>query len=51
MDAETIAKRIAELRQQKDAYVQQANQVIGQFDGRIAELERLLAEIQKPIET
>lgn len=36
-----IATRIAELKQAREAYVAQANQQIGAFNGGIAELERL----------
>lgn len=47
MDAETITKRIAELKQLREQLVAEANRSIGEMSGRIAELERLLGELSK----
>ena len=48
MNTERIQARIAELERERDAFVKQANievnRKVGEFDGAIAELKRLLDE-------
>lgn len=39
---DTIERRIAELKEQRDQFVQQANQQVAALNGAIQELERLL---------
>ena len=51
MDKERIQARIAELEQERDNFIKEANaevnRRIGQFDGAIKELKRLLDEPEK----
>jgi len=48
MDKKRIQARIAELEQERDEYIKQANlevnRKVGEYDGAIAELRRLLDE-------
>lgn len=46
---EQLAARIAELTQQRQQFVEQANQQLAATNGAIAELERLLkSQIEQP---
>jgi hypothetical protein len=47
MTNEQIDARIAELKQQLEKLVGEANRAIGELSGRIAELERIKAEAVK----
>lgn len=40
-----LAARIAELKEQRDQFLAQANAELAAYAGRIAELERLLEEL------
>lgn len=42
-----LAARIAALTAERDQYVQQANQTVGVYNGRIAEAQDMLNELQK----
>jgi hypothetical protein len=43
MDAEKMRARIAQLKQERDQFLTAANVRIGEYNGRLAELEELLA--------
>jgi hypothetical protein len=50
LDAESVRRKIEELRQAKEQYVKQANaevnRQVGEFDGRIAALEEVLGLLE-----
>ena len=50
MNKERIQARIAELEQEREEYIAQANlevnRKVGEYDGAIAELVRLLADME-----
>lgn len=50
MDKQKLIDRIALLKQQREQMVAEANRAIGEYNGRIAELELILTEEEKPIE-
>lgn len=50
MDRQKLIDRIAQLKQQREQMIAEANRAIGEYNGRIAELELMLTEEEKPIE-
>lgn len=50
MDDERIQRRIAELKEQREDFVRQANQQIAALNGAISALEELLKPEEKPKE-
>ena len=46
MTTEKLKTRLAELTKERDDLVQQANREVAYFNGRIAEIERLINEAQ-----
>lgn len=50
MDKQKLIERIALLKKQRDQFVADANRAVGEFNGRIAELELLLEEDKESVE-
>ncbi len=48
MDKQKINERITLLKQQRDQLISDANRGISELNGRIAELELMLAETETP---
>lgn len=46
MDKETLVKKIEELESQRQQFVSQVNQTLGDFNGRIAILKELIGEME-----
>lgn len=51
MDIEKLKARLTELIKERDDYVQQANREVAFFNGRIAEIEQIINDMQQTEKT